>query len=120
MKYNIIQKFGFAIKGFGTAFKEEAHLRFHTFSTAIVITAGFYFGIKTSEWLVLLICISGVLSLELVNSAIENLVDLKSPEADPIAGKVKDMAAGAVLVSALISAVIGTVIFWPHICPIIA
>jgi len=114
-----IQKFEFALKGIKTAFSEEAHLRFHTIAAIIVILFGFYFDLSTIEWLIIVVCIGGVIAFELINSAIESLVDLKSPEQHPIAGKVKDISAGAVLIISIASAIAGSLIFWPHICSVL-
>lgn len=80
-----------------------------------VILCGFYFRITKIEWMICLILFALVLSLELVNTAIESVVDLASPDIHPLAKLSKDAAAGAVLISAIISAVIGLMIFIPYI-----
>ena len=81
----------------------------------MVICAGFYFRITTSEWCWLVLCFGMVLSAELFNTAIENLVDMVSPEYHPLAGKVKDVAAGAVVVTAGTSVIIALLIFKKYI-----
>ena len=73
--------------------------------------AGFYLSIAAIEWCILLLCIALVIGLELVNTALENLVDLVTRERNPLAGKVKDIAAGAVLVVSIITVIIGLIIF---------
>jgi diacylglycerol kinase len=107
--------FGYAIKGILVAFKEQRNLKVHTAIAIIVIVAGFYFSVQSWEWVVLLLCIGIVISLELMNSAIENLVDLVTQERKPLAGKVKDIAAGAVLVVSIAALIIGVIIFLPHL-----
>jgi diacylglycerol kinase (ATP) len=119
MKHNVFQKFGYALKGLLFAYKEEAHMRFHTLAAILTIAAGVYFPISSIEWILITLCIGLVLAVEMINSAIENLVDLAQPGHHPLAGKVKDIAAGAVLVTSIMAAIIGTVIFWPHICSIL-
>ena len=73
------------------------------------------FGITRSEWMAIVICIGLVIAAELFNSAIERLVDLVSPQRHPVAGQVKDIAAGAVLVCALAAMVVGLIIFVPYL-----
>jgi len=75
----------------------------------------FFFGITRTEWIVIILCIGVVIAAELFNTAIERLVDLVSPERHPIAGQVKDIAAGAVLVCAVAAAIIGIIIFLPYL-----
>lgn len=81
----------------------------------LVVVAGFLFPLTTTEWCMVLICIAGVLSLELLNSAIELIVDQISPEYSVFAKHAKDMAAGAVFIGALVSAIIGLIIFIPKL-----
>ena len=116
MKNNTAQKFGYAFKGIKTAIKEEVHLRFHLIAALIVLMSSAYFKISATEWICILMVIGLVIFAELVNSALENLVDLAQPDQHPLAGKVKDMAAGAVLFISLVAVAIGSIIFWPHIC----
>jgi diacylglycerol kinase (ATP) len=74
-----------------------------------------YYHITTTEWCIVLLCFGLVLSAEAFNTAIERLVNLVSPDFHPIAGDVKDVAAGAVLICAIASAIIGCIIFIPYI-----
>ncbi len=116
MKYNALQKFGYAVKGVMSCWKEELHMRIHSIAALATIIAGLYFEIERFEWLLISLSIGAVLAAELINSALENLVNLVQPDRHPIAGKVKDMAAGAVLMVSIMAAVIGLTVFWPHIC----
>lgn len=79
-----------------------------------VIIAGIVLGITRTEWIMVVMCIGTVIAAELFNTAIEKLVDLVSPERHPVAGQVKDIAAGAVLICAVAAAIIGLIIFIPY------
>jgi len=110
-----LQKFGHAIKGLKTLFQTEVHGKFHIFFALFVTLAGAFFDITTIEWCMVVICIAMVISAETFNSAIERLTDLASPEYHPLAGKAKDLAAGAVLVCAIGATIIGFIIFLPKV-----
>ena len=97
--------------GFRIAFKEERNLRIHSVATLVVLLLAVYFQITSLEWIALVITIGMVVCLELVNSAIENLTDLVTNERHPLAGKVKDISAAAVLFASVISVVVGLLIF---------
>ncbi|MBR2161574.1 MAG: diacylglycerol kinase family protein, partial [Bacteroidaceae bacterium] len=73
------------------------------------------FGITRMEWVAVILCFSMVISAELFNSAVERLTDLAHPDLHPLAGKVKDIAAGAVLVTAIAAAAVGLIIFLPYV-----
>ena len=77
----------------------------------LVTLAGIIFRISTTEWCLILICIMVVISLEAINTAIETLADALKPDFDPLVGKAKDIAAGAVLIAACIAGIIGIIIF---------
>lgn len=83
----------------------------HLLATAVVIVAGFIFGLSKIEWSIIALTIGLVIVTELLNTAIEMLVDLVSPEYNERAGKIKDVSAGAVLLSAIISVVVAVFIF---------
>lgn len=111
----LIKSFGYAIKGIYTATLEQLNIKIHFLAVIIVTIAGMFFRVTATEWCLIVICYGMVLTAELLNSAIENLVDLVSPEYNPLAGKVKDIAAGAVLVSAAATAVVSIFIFLKYI-----
>lgn len=114
MKLNrFFQSFSFAAQGIATAIKREQNIRFHLFAAAGVVIGGSFTGLSRMEWLVVILLIGGMLALELVNTAIERVVDLASPSVHPLAKQAKDMAAGAVLVFAVASAIIGLLLFIP-------
>lgn len=110
-----ISAFGYAFTGIISAVKKEAHLKIHLLATVLVITAGFYFKVTPVEWMFLLGCCTLVISLEMVNSAIESVCNKISPEKSPDIRYIKDVSAGAVLVASIVAAITGGIIFFPHI-----
>ena len=107
--------FGHAFRGVAAALRSEVHLRFHAAATVVVIGLGFYFTISRTEWALVALAVGTVWTAELVNTAVEALTDLVSPEYHVLAGKAKDVAAGAVLVAALAALVVGALLFAPRI-----
>src|SRR5438128_596666 len=114
MKKFKILSFKYAFEGLWTALKEEPNFLFHIFAGIVAIEFGYYFEITKTEWLVLMLTIGLVLSLELTNTAIEEIVDSFTDKSHPGAKKAKDVAAGAVLAAATTATVIGLIIFLPH------
>ena len=113
---DLVSSLEFALTGILTAFKEERNMRKHAATALVVILAGFVFQVSRIEWLFLLMSIFLVVAFEIINSAIENVVDLASHyHFSMLAKKAKDMAAGAVLVVSLFAAVTGVLIFLPRI-----
>lgn len=110
-----LQSFGFAIKGLKTLFQTQANARIHALAIVVVTAFGFYFKIETWEWCSVVIAFAMVLSTEAMNTAIEFVVDLVSPQYHPLAGKAKDVAAAAVLIAAMGAVMIGAIIFLPKI-----
>lgn len=106
--------FGHAFRGVGAALRSELHLRFHAVATAAVIGLGLYCGIARLEWALVALAVAGVWTAELVNTAVEALTDLASPNYHALAGKAKDVAAGAVLLAALGALVVGALVFGPY------
>lgn len=107
--------FKYAFEGIGEAWKTEQNLKIHFVIMALVIIAGFMFKISAMEWIVCLLLFAIVISLELINTAIETTVDIAMPDINEKAKYAKDIAAGAVLFSAIISVIIGLIIFLPKI-----
>ena len=107
-----LRSFGYAIEGIITASKEQ-NFKSHIVSAIIVMSAGYLTGLSRIEWYIVLLLIALMFALEMINTAIERVVDLASPEIHPLAKQAKDIAAGAVLVFALFSAIIGLLIFLP-------
>lgn len=111
----LLRSFGYAFKGLLTALSEQQNLKIHAAATAIVVLLGFYYAISAIEWCILLIMIALVIAAELINTAIENLTDLVTKEQNPLAGKVKDIAAAAVLVLSIVSGIVGILIFAKYV-----
>ena len=109
-----IKSFGYAFKGIASLLRNEHNAWIHCIAIVVVTSCGFYFGITPAEWCMVVICFGMVLAAEGFNTAIERLVDLVSPDYHPIAGNVKDIAAGAVLICAIAAAIIGALIFIPY------
>ena len=107
------RSFRYAWQGIVVSFRSEANLKIHLFIGALVVICGFLFKISVQEWLICILCFGLVISMELMNTVVETLVDYISTEEHPLAGKAKDIAAGAVLVSAVFAALAGLMIFVP-------
>ena len=100
-------------------FKEEHNAKIHACSGIVVIIASLLFQISSIEWLFVTASIGAVISMEALNSAIENIADFVSPDRHELIKKIKDLAAGAVLSSALAALAIGILIFLPKIINLI-
>lgn len=105
----------YALNGLRVLFLEEHNSRIHIVIVIVVVTAGFLLKISNTEWLVICILIALVFSLEIINSAIENICDYISPQWSEVIKKVKDLAAAAVFVSSVISVICGAIIFLPKL-----
>ena len=110
-----IKSVGYAWRGLKTCIAGEPNFKIHISCSILVLIAGFIFKISIPEWYVILLCIGLVLSMEMLNTAIEKLCDVVHREYHPGIRATKDIAAGAVLVSAIIAAVCGAIIFIPEI-----
>lgn len=116
MKINkMIKSFKFAFDGLKHMIKYENNFRFQVLATLIINLIAFVLKFKTQDWCIILLCCAGVLSLEIINTAIEKTVDLVSPEQNPKAGLIKDIAAGAVLLFSIFSTIVGLMICWGYV-----
>lgn len=109
------RSFKAAFEGIASTYKKEQNIKIHTIISLIVVLGGFIFKINYIEWLVCLVLIGFVMMAEFFNTAIEYVVDLASPEIHPLAKAAKDTASAGVLMMAIISALVGCVIFIPKI-----
>lgn len=114
-KNSQLSSFRLAILGILTAIKQERNVKIHLVITILVIILGLLNDLSKQEWMFIAFCIGLVISLELINTAIERVVDLVTSEYHPLAKEAKDIAAGAVFVAAILSIVIGGIIFIPKI-----
>lgn len=114
-KKRLTNSFKYAFEGIFQAYVGEQNLKIHTVIAVLVIIFGFILKISYTEWLVCLVLIGLVLMAEFFNTSIEYLVDLTSPEIHPLAKATKDTASAGVLMMAIISAIIGLIIFVPKL-----
>jgi diacylglycerol kinase len=114
-KQNLLLAFKNAFAGLALFFKNEKNGKIQVCISVIVVIAGLFFKISTSEWIAIIGCIALVLSLEMINSAIEKLANMVEPNYNLTIKAIKDISAGAVLWSALISIIIGALIFIPKL-----
>jgi diacylglycerol kinase len=115
MMKQLFTSIGHAVDGIVDLVKRENNAKIHVISTLLVILVGLRLEFLAIEWLWISLAVAGVWVAELINSALEKLVDLVSPEEHPLAKKVKDYAAGAVLVMALWAVFVFCLISLPHI-----
>lgn len=111
----LVNSFRYAFLGVIKSYHGEQNLKIHTFMAILVIIFGFFLQISYIEWLICLILIGLVLMAEFFNTAIEYVVDLASPKVHPLAKAAKDTASAGVLIIALISALVGFIIFLPKL-----
>jgi diacylglycerol kinase len=107
----LFKSFGYAIKGLAFALKEQQNMRIHFIAIAVVVISGIFLGLTAVEWSLIALTIGLVIVTEALNTAIEILVDMVSPQFNKKAGEVKDIAAGAVLLSSIIATVVAVYIF---------
>ncbi len=110
-----IRSFGYAWQGIRRAWREEMNFRIEVLIGIAATVLGILLRIDTGEWALIALASALVLASEAFNTAFEELCDMLRPEHDPHVAKIKDLAAGAVLLSAIGATVIGLIIFIPHI-----
>lgn len=113
-RWRLVETFGHAFRGIGWLLRSQVNARIHAAATVAVIIAGLCARLSRLEWCAVIAAIGLVWAAEGLNTALEAVVDLVSPEWHPLAGRAKDLAAGAVLCAAIVAAVIGLLIFGPH------
>jgi diacylglycerol kinase len=105
------KSFECAVRGVRACVREERNFRIHTAAAFYVVAAGAYARLAPWQWAAVLLCIAAVLSAEIFNTAIERLADAVNPEWDRLIGKVKDLAAGGVLMLAIAAVFVGVSVF---------
>ena len=115
----LIRSFGYAFKGIGYAAATQLNFRVHLVATLTAVCMGYALHISVNEWQWIMLCITLVLVTELLNTAIETLTDLVSPGYHEKAGRVKDVAAGAVVITALFALLTGLIIFLPKLLKLV-
>jgi len=110
----------FALTGIKTVYKDERNMRSHTVVAICVILLGFIFRLSQQEWLWVLLSIFLVIIMEIINTAFENVVDMvTNKHFHPLGKKIKDMAAGAVLITSVFALLIGAIIFLPKLIQLV-
>ncbi len=110
----LIKSFKHALQGVGIVFKEEQSFRIQAIVGLAAIILSIYFKINQFEFLLVLLMVGFVTSLELINSIVERLVDSFKPRIHPVVKEIKDIMAATVLFASILSAIIGIVIFYPY------
>ena len=110
-----IKSFGYAFAGLKVLFREEHNSWIHAAVTILVVAAGIFFHISRVEWVAVLIVIGMVFSSEIINSSLERTADFVKAERDDRKRDIKDLGAAAVLVSAIIAALVGFIVFLPKV-----
>jgi diacylglycerol kinase (ATP) len=109
-----IRSFRHAIAGIGRMIRCQHNAWVHAAMTLGVLSAAFLFHVSTGDWCWIILAISIVWTAEALNTAFEFLADAASPEFHPLVQVAKDVAAGAVLITAIAAATIGIIVFWPY------
>src|SRR6195256_1336032 len=109
-----IRSFKCAFRGLWVMIASQHNAGIHAAATIVVVIVSFYFHLSRAEWCWIILAVISVWTAEALNTAFEFLTDVASPEFHPLAEKAKDVAAGAVLITAIGSVLIGMVIFGPH------
>ena len=112
----IFNAFKYAFQGVYVFFSKDFNGKIEFGCAIVAIAAAFVLHISTVEWIAVLLCIAMVLSLEMINASVEKLCDMVEPGFHPTIKTIKDILAGAVLLSAFVSLAIGLIIFLPKIC----
>jgi diacylglycerol kinase (ATP) len=110
-----IRSFHNAARGLGLTLRSQPNAWIHAAATVTVVVAGGVLGISRAEWCLIILACAAVWTAEALNTAIEFLADAITKEFHPMIGQAKDVAAGAVLVSALAALVVGVLVFGPHL-----
>ncbi len=109
------KSFGHALRGAWGMLASGPNAIIMMVAVVVVLAAGLYFNIRAMEWALVSFAITLVIVAEAFNTAIEKLTDMVQPNQDPRAGKVKDLAAGAVLLACIGAAVIGVIVFYDYV-----
>lgn len=115
----LVASFGYAFEGLWYLFRTQPNAQIHGLITLCVLALAAFLPLARWEWLVLILTIGLVFFAEAINTALEALVDLASPEFHPLAKIAKDVGAGAVVLCAVAAVAIGCVIFVPHLWPLV-
>lgn len=108
-----------ALRGVSVVFASEQSFRLQVYAALLVLGCGIFFGLEAYEWILIFLLVGAVLTLELINSIFERIVDSFKPRIHPIVKDVKDIMAAAVLMTSVIAAAVGITIFSPHLIELV-
>lgn len=114
VRFSLIRAFKCAFDGIAYAVRTQRNMKIHLVIAVVAVALGLALGIDGASWAAVILCIAAVFAAECVNTAIESVVDLVSPEYHELARRAKDCAAGAVLIFALVSVVVAVVVYGPR------
>ena len=106
----LFSSFKYAFTGIGHVIRDQSNMRIHLFVSVIMVMAGFYLDFNYLDWSIFVLTAGAVIGMEAMNTSVEELVNLVSPERKILAGKIKDIAAGAVLVVSIAAFIVGVLL----------
>lgn len=110
-----LRSFSYAFTGLVTMLRTQHNAWIHAAATGLVVLGGFLLGLAAAEWCWVVLAMMAVWTAEALNTAFEQLADVASPDFHPLVKRAKDVAAGAVLISAIGAVVVGAIVFGPHL-----
>ena len=109
----MLKAISIALRGIAVTWLQERHMKLHSLAAVVVALLAWFAGVDAISWAVLLLCVGLVVSLELMNSALERLSNRVTMEIDPLIRDAKDMSAAAVLAASLFAAIVGLILLGP-------
>ena len=119
-RFSLVRAFACAGCGLAFAFRSQRNMKIHAAVAVVAVALGAAVGLDGASWAAVILCIALVFAAECLNTALESVVDLVSPEYSELARRAKDCAAGAVLVCALAALAVAAAVFLPHLCAWVA
>jgi len=111
----LFKSFKYAFRGLFKIWREEQNLQTQSILGLIVVLLGWYFKIQAWQWVILVLVIGLVILMEIINSAIERIVDALKPRIDNYVKEIKDIMAAAVMLASILAIIIGLIIFLPYL-----
>jgi len=105
----------YAIRGIVAVIDTETNMKIHVLAMITIVGLALYVQLSRLDWMILIMCIGWIITMEMINTAIEQFCDFVQDDIDPLIGRIKDIAAGAVLISAITVFIIGFMLFLPYI-----
>lgn len=117
--YRLMKSFRHALRGVRVVFSSEQSFRIQFYIALCVLLLAIFFRVSLLELMILLFLVGAVLSLELINSIFERMIDAFKPRIHPVVRDIKDVMAGTVLIASLISVAVGVIIFYPYLLELV-